>query len=450
MDYRKSLFGLIVLVSAIGSAYGQAEAVMTPPPGYSGSGTNRSYSRAAANAADWVNKTVRTTASLNVGGRAVQIPFSMRLSANAPRFIAAAVMLNPALRVGAAVGSWLLGAGLVYSVADGLWHRYTDSETSVTDAVWNIHREMGCAGGYALVDEQHKTLEYIGARIAAGANSSCTLNSYSLGTVNPITGVIQIQCTPGATGGSCGFEVSAIKDTGPAPDACPTGWTATDQGCVNNLPVTPTEFEEALINKPMPLEVPNEMPLEMPLPVDKPLFNPDPAGRPQPYVIPVGEPTPVPFTDPELWRNPTVKVTPKPGLDPWLVDLTPEDVLKLDPSPVPQSSSDPSTMPAPKASDIPDLCVDHPEIIACQQLNFDTPPPDQIQTKDKEISIAPDSGWGGGGGSCPAPRHLSVANADFTFQPYCDFFSGIRPVVVALAWLGAAMILMGARGGAAE
>jgi len=30
-----------------------------------------------------------------------------------------------------------------------------------------------------------------------------------------------------------------------------------------------------------------------------------------------------------------------------------------------------------------------------------------------------------------------------SFEPYCDFMSGIRPVVIAVAWLSAALILLG-------
>ena len=116
---------------------------------------------------------------------------------------------------------------------------------------------------------------------------------------------------------------------------------------------------------------------------------------------------------------------------------------------------------APKAADTPDLCALHPEIVACATVDqvdmckvypdslacqkTDEPEVPDLEKIDKPITFAPDSGWGGGSGSCPAPRHLSSATgADFSFTPYCDFMSALRPVFIAVAWLSGAMILIGA------
>lgn len=116
----------------------------------------------------------------------------------------------------------------------------------------------------------------------------------------------------------------------------------------------------------------------------------------------------------------------------------------------------------PKAAETPDLCALHPDIVACVLpaeidvcklhpdslgcLEKDEPDDPDLKKEDREVSITPQSGWSIGGGSCPAPRNLSsVSGAAFSFQPICDFMTGIRPVLIGVSWITAAYILMGAR-----
>ena len=122
--------------------------------------------------------------------------------------------------------------------------------------------------------------------------------------------------------------------------------------------------------------------------------------------------------------------------------------------PVPSPSPEPSP-------DTPDLCALHPEIVACASVDevdmckkypeslackkTDEPEVPDLEEIEKPITFLPDTGWGPSTGSCPAPRPLSsAAGAAFTFQPYCDFMSAIRPVLVGVAWFSGAMILVGA------
>ena len=57
------------------------------------------------------------------------------------------------------------------------------------------------------------------------------------------------------------------------------------------------------------------------------------------------------------------------------------------------------------------------------------------------------SSWGADNAACPAPVHIR-GDVYFSYQPACDFFSGIRPIVIAAAFVIAALIVIGAgRGG---
>ena len=108
-----------------------------------------------------------------------------------------------------------------------------------------------------------------------------------------------------------------------------------------------------------------------------------------------------------------------------------------------------TTVPSPSApnekpeKEDKDPCTENPDRVGC--MKTDEPEVPDLETEEKSITFTPDSGWNGGSGSCPAPRNLvSVAGAQFSFQPYCDFLTGIRPVLIAVAWLTGAMILIGA------
>lgn len=87
--------------------------------------------------------------------------------------------------------------------------------------------------------------------------------------------------------------------------------------------------------------------------------------------------------------------------------------------------------------DLPDLCKDHPEISACQELGPEDPPEQELPHQDRDFSMSPEMS---ASGSCPAPYPLSILGRsyDLSWQPLCDLASGVRPVVLALAWLGAA------------
>src|SRR5215208_2601038 len=82
----------LLIVAALWALYcnnadaGYANA--SPPPGWAAAapGSERATYRAAANELWTSTNTVRTTATLNVGGRAVTMPAGFRMAANAGRY----------------------------------------------------------------------------------------------------------------------------------------------------------------------------------------------------------------------------------------------------------------------------------------------------------------------------------------------------------------------------
>ena len=141
-----------------------------------------------------------------------------------------------------------------------------------------------------------------------------------------------------------------------------------------------------------------------------------------------------------------VACAPASKLDPW------PDLCEKHPT-IPACQASPDlcekhpNIPACKAS--PGLCAEYPDIKACEPKDEnDVPDSPDLETKDKEVSITPEEF--GGGGSCPAPVHIPGANVDFEYTEYCNFFTGLKPILIAVAWVIAGAILIGARGGAAE
>lgn len=192
----------------------------------------------------------------------------------------------------------------------------------------------------------------------------------------------------------------------------------------------------------LPLEIPN-----YPLPIELPIINPTPgeSPTPQPLRIPQGNPVPVPNTDPQQYKQPFLRVTPAPTpSSPWQVDVQPEDVVSNSPSPVLEPETPAEGTPS-GTTEKEDFCAAHPNVLSCADL--DQPEDQQLETKDVGGNVTPDGGWGATSAACPAPRHLTVQGRDIPipFDLFCQYMAGIRPVVIAMAWLTAAFILLGFR-----
>jgi len=88
-------------------------------------------------------------------------------------------------------------------------------------------------------------------------------------------------------------------------------------------------------------------------------------------------------------------------------------------------------------------CEKNPEAIGCQKT--DVPDVGDLQTKEKQVSWSPDSGWGADNAACPAKPNLSVLGVPITIDNtiFCGFFSGIRFAVIGISAVAAAFIFIG-------
>lgn len=448
----KRFLTVLLLFSSSLTFAGYAQ--LKPPPGWSAGmgaaipGTPGTFNfGAAANGSTFKGSTVLTNASLNVGGQAIVVPVSMRLAANAASIAATYSFGNPLLFAALAAGSvaydyfnannlkvaggvWVKTDGQVCSVAPCIQYRVDSVEA------WFSNRQQAC-NSFAI---------------------QITGNSSAVGT---LSGASQQFCdAPG------GFSRYVFERQVP-PVTQPQNFT----------PITESDFHQIMSPTVVPSGLPSALP-GLSFPYEQPVINPDPASIPstspspssppvpRPLFIPTGNP--VPTSDPNVFNQPGLHVTPAPTLDsPWRIDVQPKIIPQSSPTPKTFEQLNPNDSPltgqpnptpglcdlypgilacTPTATiqDKLDFCKSNPDVAACQKL--DNVQSDDLQTKNISSLITPDSGWGSSNASCPAARKLSIPGAEFSFQMICDFSSGIRPIILALAWLSAAFILLGMRG----
>ena len=101
------------------------------------------------------------------------------------------------------------------------------------------------------------------------------------------------------------------------------------------------------------------------------------------------------------------------------------------------TTTEAANAPAPTKS----ACQENPNAVGCQELG--EVPDVELERKELEGSVMPVSV--GGEGQCPAPLTANVGgqHVEMTFEPVCRVATGVRPVVIVVAWLAAAYILAG-------
>lgn len=89
------------------------------------------------------------------------------------------------------------------------------------------------------------------------------------------------------------------------------------------------------------------------------------------------------------------------------------------------------------------FCELYPDASACAKL--DVPATDPNESEDVTVTLTPTGGFGSEAGSCPPPFPFVVQGRSYqiSYAQACDFFSAVRPVVIAAAMLSALLIALG-------
>ena len=437
MDYSAKLIAALVLSFAGTAHAGYAQAV--PPSGWSPG----SYAPSANDATYGRVIYAPNGPTTNVGGQAVRMPAAYRLAANAPRIAAGVIFAHPYVRLAAGIASWLSIGKFVYDESRKVWTQTIESSEVISPGY--EYSNANSNARYPTANEARQ----------AQINSLNTQFGQSRFSVGQVISDVHFQIHDSVTNQTSGHSLSRYEIP------CPVNTVKTPAGCVYDaakiIDVNKEQFEQQLPSTPMPDTVPLELPKPTPLPVELPWINPSPGPNPQhqPLFVPTGDPVPNPNFNPNSpvspsnlpYMQPGVRVVPSPTpTEPWRVDIQPVNRPQENPNPNPEPGTEPGTDPAdkPKPEEQQSLCEKHPDIVACAKLGEPgqaTPVPNETKT----LTIAPENGFGPSGGSCPPPRTVEVAGLTLSmpFDLLCDFATGLKPVIVGLAWLTAAFTFMG-------
>lgn len=353
-----------------------------------------------------------------VAGKAVTVPAEWRFAANAGAVALSAVRMNPYALVGTAVAAWLLDYGIEY--LNGQFVKTPDGSSPFVDG-----------GGWYIsgANPSDPSSLYPSSQAAAQAWQDFDL---------PDSGH-----TPQLVASNGLFEriYSYINHNGypsaipiyQAQGACPVGYNFSyeKKGCISTADKVPVEESDWPQNLPDP--VANELiDKGVGLPLDKPIVSPTPIHVPtsDPYYDPVGD----------RWLRDEAVVTPQPS-DPETA-VVETDKQEVDPE-TGEPEKDPETGEDKKPEEEDDFCKKNPDVMACWKEDDDHSQ-DDLREESIGKSISPVSI--GGAGSCPAPKTVSVQGrtVTFTYDPICQVAQGVRPVMIAIAWLIAGYILVGA------
>lgn len=149
------------------------------------------------------------------------------------------------------------------------------------------------------------------------------------------------------------------------------------------------------------------------------------------------------FKDGQWWRD-RIDISPSGTTSSPTrvnVDIGP---VKLEGQTDPNTTPDTGTATGSTPKEQTDFCKKNPQSIACQELGeLDE---EELVPVEKPFQIIPQNPWGSGDAQCPAPKVIQLTTGStvtLSYQPACDFFTGVRPAVLALALLAALHIALG-------
>lgn len=385
-----------------------------------------------ANAAGFSLGSWYAPTAANVGGRSLTVPTYLPI--DRPRALSTlknVLRLNPAGLLTTMTVQWLLDYGLE-RVGDQ-WMKNQESRAPVPGYAWT-HARGGtvckqASQGCTFLEAENAAAQTFGTadRARQGSGAPQYVTTFSNGQVQYSVQLAFKWVTPSnpILDGQVFYEIIQLYGT-PSQEG--------DPGTVKR-PAEPADWE--LVDD-LPDTVVQEQESKVPMPVQRPQISP--------MRVPLGSAVPVPDTDPQQYRQPVLDLIPRNTTnEPWRVEVIPRDLTTQTPldEPIPLDPESPGEV-NPRTGDVRQLCDVYPEILACKELD-DVEDPD-LEVEEREIELSPGSPWGAAG-FCPATRYVANGTIPIPFDLVCQYMEGLRPIIIAMAWLAAGFIVLGVRGG---
>lgn len=342
-----------------------------------------------------------------VAGKAVTMPASMRMAANAGQFAVTAVRASPAALAGSAVAAWLLPYGLEW-----LNNQWNKRQTFEGGLEWCGTHSDWCQGGWASSKESACNAYAVWYKAVSGTCSGGSKPNYR-GTVSDNTCVIESEFCPGSGTGWNYVRTSSLMSRNPVNSSVSPSEADWAQPAANPLPDLAAS-ELAAKGVALPLEAPKLDPVDVPL----------------------GEP----YVDPKTGKRYQDKARITPDSSAKQADV---QVYKQEVDANNQPVINPTTGGAAPPEEQTDPCKLNPDASGCKPLD-EVEAPD-LEKKENPFSLNPVSGFGADNAACPAPQTLFNKGGQtitWDWGKFCGFAQGIRPLIIGFAWLTALMIVV--------
>jgi len=409
----KFLFLLLAFIA--GSAFGASVPLVAPSNVVAGSG-----GWVTAGSASFNGSAFNSAFTTNVAGKAVTVPATWRLASNAGQFAVNAIRISPSGLLGTAVAAFLIPYGVEW--VNEQWQKSQQVSTG-TETIAATAGATVCFDGPGTAYRRQNCS-------ACDVPGGCSIAGWAGPTECNVAFVRPNY--PDSPTGWCGpTNDYQIQHTCPAGG----GWTLAGKSCTR--PIMATQYVPATVEDfvaPSAASLPDPVATEvaakqLPLPLLDPELNLDP------QILPLSDP----YTDPVTGKRFRDQIQIRPQSDGKTAEI---QVIKqeLDPA-TDQPLVDPQTQSPVKPEDKQeDPCKLNPERIGCKE--FGTPEDTDLPTEERGVSaITPQSF--GGNASCPADIQLPKG-AMFSWSYPCQMATGVKPFLLALAWLAAGLIVIGA------
>lgn len=246
---------------------------------------------------------------------------------------------------------------------------------------------------------------------------------------------------------SCNYTYNGTAYNGNS-SVSKSSWCVTNYVVINGVcspdpnaglaPTTDADWNKGL-TYPVPVGVASDLAAaKAAIPVNIAL-TPDPAtGKPAPKTVNLGDP----YVDPVSGKRYRDIAVITPNSDGKTATLTTaKQEVDANGNPVTDPNTGGTKAPEPQT----DPCSGHETRMGCMEQG-DIPQQPDINEKKINVAITPDGGWGPDNGSCPVDIPLSIAGHPFgmSWGSICTFSTMVRPIIIGMGWLAAALILIGA------
>lgn len=393
---------LLALVSSVSSAASVAIA-----PGVGVATVSGGFTTAANFVGTFSAAAFNSSFTTQVAGKAVTMPASMRMAANAGQFAVTAVRASPAALAGTAVAAWLLPYGLEW--VNGQWNKRQTFEGGLE---WCGTHSEWCQGGWAISKESACNAYAAWYKAVSGTCSGGSKPNYR-GTVSNNACVLESEYCPGSGTGWVYVRTASLMSRNPV-----------------NTSVAPSEADWAQpAANPLPDSAASELAgKSVPLPLEAPKLDP--------VDVPLGDP----YVDPKTGKRYQDKARVTPDSQAKSADV---QSYKQEVDANNQPVTDPATQAPVAPEEQTDPCKLNPDAAGCKPLDEAEAP--DLEKKENPFSLNPVSGFGADNASCPAPQTLFTKGGQtitWDWGKFCGFAQGIRPLIIGFAWLSALMIVV--------